>query len=91
MKMAHTTKTKKAKCLKYRNRKRCGRKAVHEVTFIDTMVRVSAMHMPVCDECLEELQTNDRYRNVVVRQSNKKGFTVSTNQFGPTERTYKAI
>ena len=86
MKHSHETKTKRAKCLHYRNNKRCGRVAKHEVSFTDNGRN---HHQSVCDECLDNIQKN--CSNVYVNQSNKKGFRVVVVGFGYTSRTYKAI
>jgi hypothetical protein len=47
---SHTTENNKAKCLNYRNGKRCGRKAVALVNFINPVNRLPG-HMPRCMEC----------------------------------------
>jgi hypothetical protein len=79
-----TTKAGKAKCLNYRNSKRCGRVAKYDIMYCQH-------HLSVCGECLELLVQSVGEDAVKVRQHCKKGFTVRTNLFGPASRTYVGI
>ena len=72
----------RALCLNYRNGKRCRRLAKVEAYWTDD--RQGNMHMAMCQECAKA-------RGAEVVQSNDKGFTVKTPQFGPTYREYIPI
>ena len=76
----HVTKSGKAKCLAYRNGKRCGRVAKCIVLHKDSAGNVGPM--AACSECSEGNE---------VLKSSPKGFAVSVSTFGPVSREYNAI
>ena len=67
MRLAHTTKSGLAKCLAYRNRKRCGRKATSVVNY--HQAHGGAAHQPRCEGCSNS-------SDVFFRTVCKRGFTV---------------
>jgi len=80
--ISHTTKTGKAKCLAYRNGKRCGRVATVEV--------VCGTHrQTMCRECADAIV--EQHGSKVVRQESRKGFTVRNAApfSGMVSREYK--
>jgi hypothetical protein len=86
MRLSHTTKSGKAKCLHYRNGKRCGRVARHEVEYTERYFR---KHQPVCDECLEAIHDEC---SITILQTSHNGFTVSeSGAMGWQTRIYTAI
>ena len=79
---SHTDARGRAKCLAYRNRKRCGRRA------IALMAKVSQFHAKiVCQECADR-QTAEGARTL---ETSKTGFSVRTSLFGPATRDYVAV
>ena len=87
MKLAHTTKSGLAKCLAYRNRKRCGRKAVAVVNY--RKANGEAGHQTRCKECSNN-------SDVTFRTVCNKGFAVrvdpldswQTRQYIPVGEAY---
>lgn len=78
MRHSHTTKTKKAKCLSYRNGKRCGRVA-------KLVVEYGNQRQSVCQECA------DRIGGTILQES-PKGFTVIVRRVsGWVSRKYVKI
>lgn len=84
MRNSYTTKQKKAKCLAYRDGKRCDRVAKIEGTYTITTTRMMEMHQSLCKECAQRLGAE-------VIQESDKGFSVHTTLFGPIARMYEAI
>ena len=87
-----TTKSGKAKCLNYRNGKRCGRVAVVELCTPGRIIYARKSHLPrvVCAECAVSLV--GQYGQDVVRGVSRKGFKVSERGTeGWVSRHYKAI
>lgn len=84
MRISHTTKQKKAKCLAYRNGKRCGRVARVVGSYDTSGTRRVSHHQSLCVECAERLGAQ-------VTQENSKGFTVVSGGFGYTVRTYREV
>jgi len=89
------TSTQKAKCLKYRNGKRCGRVAHYEVIVLDRAIGQggSSTHLVVCDNCLDTLRADrTRYAKLTITQAAPHGFRVrSERTFGPVSREYVAV
>ena len=88
----HTNQQHKAKCLAYRNGKRCGRVAKAEVVYQPKhLPRKMTWHLPVCNECKEALAAE--YGSGIVRQECANGFTVhnSGGFSGYTTREYTPI
>lgn len=82
MKVNHTDKNGIAKCLSYRNGKRCGRKA-KAVVFYRSMVGTGRHSR--CIEC----STNEDV--VRIEQQNDNGFTVTVDPFDSmSQRKYNA-
>lgn len=75
MRTSHTTKAGQAKCLNYRNSKRCGRLARY---------LTSEKRFPVCAECKRALGGE-------VISHSEKGYTVKESQFGPVTHEYTPI
>jgi len=83
----HTTKSGKAKCLHYRNGRRCGRVGKIMVSFRD---RQGHHEYPVCRECADEIVNE---KSGQVRGKSPKGYSVSTsNVWGwGVRREYTAL
>lgn len=78
MRSSHTTKRGKAKCLAYRNGKRCGRVAV----VVGFVLSQHLQHASMCRECSERLGAE-------VAIESAFGFKVrTTTLMGYTERRY---
>lgn len=83
MRQTHTTQANKAKCLAYRNGKRCGRVATHIVRY--NGARGAVGEQPRCDECAS-------HDDVISSIDSQNGFIVSTDPFAYVGgRSYVAI
>ena len=76
MRASLTTKRRKAKCLAYRNDKRCGRVATFVVKYTDHQGR---HHQSVCSECKEQIVAE---HGGTVIQENATGFMASPVRAG---------
>lgn len=85
MRVSHTTVRGKAKCLNYRNGKRCGRVAKTLVSFTDHL----GWHtQPMCEECAAAVAATGG----TVRERNSRGFSVSEVVMnGYVQRIYRAV
>jgi len=81
---SHTQQNGKAKCLHYRNSKRCGRVAKFLVNHTDHQ---GYHHQAVCEDCKDHIVTSGGQ----VVAENAKGFTVRKVGFGRSTRTYTPI
>lgn len=82
MKASHTDKQGRAKCLAYRNGKRCGRVARVIGSYADSQ---GEHEQSLCIECA---QAKAAHRI----QASRLGFTVHTSNIGGwADRTYRAI
>lgn len=81
---ALTTKQGKAKCLRYRNGKRCGRIGKILVKFQD---RTGWHSYPVCRECAGEIVS----QGGEILETSDKGWQVASRLFFPDEREYISI
>ena len=84
MRSTHTTKQKKAKCLVYRNGKRCGRVGKILVSYTD---RQGYHRYPVCAECAAKIEADG---GTIIERS-KRGYYVVTGGFGIATREYRRI
>jgi hypothetical protein len=90
MRTSHTTQQGKAKCLMYRDGKRCGRVAKHVITTKRGVSGVTWSHAPACNECCHEWVENRGA--ALVQQSNPSGFRVISQTLSEwTSRTYVPI
>jgi len=84
MRQSHTTIGKKAKCLAYRNSKRCGRVAVALVD-CNTATQGKKYDMPMCQECADE---RVMHWSGIIKIQNDQGFTVSSDVFDTWHQRY---
>lgn len=83
MKASHTTKTKKAKCLHYRNGKRCGRVAKALVCYQNpATLHLGKTTIPMCEDCSKMGE---------VIEFSPKGFSIQITGFGTQSRQYRRI
>ena len=88
MRTSHTNQQGKAKCLAYRNGKRCGRVAKFEVVYGQGSYH---RHQAVCQECKGRL-AKAFGESFQVNKESPKGFYVKSNtSSGWTHRTYIKI
>jgi hypothetical protein len=87
MRTSHTLTDKRAKCLNYRNGKRCGRLARQLASGWCSHTSFPYKR-PVCIECGSTLVGKD---GAEITETSTKGFLVKTSLFGPVSREYKAI
>ena len=81
----HTTKSRKAKCLHYRNGKRCGRVGKVLVSFSDHQ---GHHEYPVCKECAEKIVAEGGE----VLGKSRKGYRVITSRSaGWVTREYEVV
>ena len=85
MRASHTTVQNKAKCLNYRNGKRCGRVARTLVSFTDHLGQHT---QPMCEECAAATVAIGG----TIRERSPKGFIVHEGGWGGwVQREYKGI
>jgi hypothetical protein len=81
-----TTKQNKAKCLNYRNGRRCGRLGRYLVSGVNPLTG-QPFSYPACAECKTALVET----GAELKGYSPKGYTVTVSTFGPVSRTYTAI